>query len=276
MSNPQAVRAELKKAIEYVRARIYTLENATARALLDQYRIAFEAMQADLERIFREQTLGGVWKMEDANAFRRTHSLVNQIAAQMETLNQQAHDLIINDSVKAYRASYFGNGWIVDSVTPTDKAIRLPLLPDEAIRAQVLYPYENNTQFFRLEAARLDFIKSLRQSMVQSQMRGETQDQARNRLADALGVDIGRRTKSQRLANQGAFYRMETIARTEILRSSTLGNHAIYEANKDVVKEYQFVATLSNSPPPCNVCARDDLKTFPLSDTKHRAPRHPN
>ena len=274
MPTKEQIRKQLEASIRYVRSRIYTLEDYTARELLRQYQRAYEAMERRLETAFDMTVAGRVWNSSDASFIHRTQVLTDQLNEEMARLNEQVHNTIINDQINAYRASFYGNAWIVDKFTPKDYLASTPLLPNEAIRAQMLFPYEDNTAFFRLEANRHDFIGKLRQSMVQSQINGDSIYEAQKRLADLMGIDIGRRTKNERLANQGAFYRTEVIARTELLRGSNLGAMAVYDANQDVVKEWEYLATLDART--CPVCGPLDGKHYSLSDTTHLPPRHPN
>ena len=274
MPDKAAVRRQLEAAIAYVRSRIYTLEDYSARDILRQYQKAYEAMEAKLDAAFQATTSGGTWNSTDAAFIKRTQVLTEQMAGEMERLNAQVHDTIVRDQINAYRASFFGNAWIVDKFSPKDYTAQMPVLPTEAIRAQMLMPYENGTSFFRLEANRHDFIGKIKQAMVQSQINGDSIYDAQKRLADLLGVDIGRRTKNERLANQGAFYRTEMIARTELLRGSNLGALAVYDANKDVVKEWEYLATLDGRT--CPTCGPLDGKKYPIEDTSDLPPKHPN
>lgn len=265
-------RKQLQAASDYVRSRIYTLENGYARTLLGQYKDAYDELSRKLEQVFAQYVNGDKWAATDANFRTRTEALLKQIGDEMERLNNQVHDALVDEQVRTYRASYYGNAWIT-SVT-SNGAANIPLLPTEAVRAQVLFPYENGTQWFRLEQNRLEFINKMRGSMIQSQIQGETVYQAQKRLADALGLPIGRRTLDERQANGGNFHRTEMIARTELLRSSNLGSQAVYDANADIVKGWRFEATLDSRT--CPICGPLDGKEYKLSDTRNMPPKHPN
>ena len=52
MPDRAAVRKQLENSITYVRSRIYTLEDYTARELLRQYQSAFEVMAKLLDDAF--------------------------------------------------------------------------------------------------------------------------------------------------------------------------------------------------------------------------------
>lgn len=273
MPDKAQVRKQLEASIAYVRSRIYTLEDYTARELLRQYQRAFEAMVVKLEGAFQSTTSGGTWSAKDGAFIRRTQVLTDQMGEEMARLNEQVHETIVRDQVNAYRASYYGNAWIVDKFTPKDYAAQTPILPTEAVRAQMLFPYENNTALFRLEANRADFIGKVRSSMVQSQINGDSIYAAQKRLADVMGIDIGRRKQGDRLANQGNFYRTEMIARTELLRGSNLGAMAVYDHNKDVVKEVEILGTLDYRT--CVTCGPQDGKRLPI-DSTDIPPFHPN
>src|SRR3990172_6184431 len=128
----------------------------------------------------------------------------------------------------------------------------MPRLPTEAIRAQLLLPYEGGTFLTRFEDARDEFVTRIRRSLIQSQINGESIRDAQKRIAEALGIDIGRRTKAARQANEGLFAKTEMIARTEILRASNLGANAIYRANNDILEGWIWLLTKDEDT--CQVC----------------------
>lgn len=271
--NAAQKRRQIQAATDFVRSRIITLENQYARALVPQYKRAYDELQAKLTKVWNQYVQGETWDAKDTQFRARTEYLMDQIADEMERLQRQVHDSLIDAQVQSFRATYYGQAWVTN-ITGNGLAVNMPVLPTEAVRAAVLFPYENGTQFFRLEQNRLEFINKVRGAVIQSQVQGETIYQAQKRLAAELGLPIGRRTLEDRQANAGNFYRTEMIARTEILRSSNLGAHAIYDANADVVKGWRYSATLDDRT--CPICSPLDGKEYALDETANIPPKHPN
>jgi SPP1 gp7 family putative phage head morphogenesis protein len=117
-----------------------------------------------------------------------------------------------------------------------------------------------------------EFVRLIRQSVVQSQIEGDSIYKAMRRLAETLGVDISRRTRAARSANRGMFNRLEMIARTEILRSSNLGAMQIYMSNRDVLKGWEWMATLDERT--CPICGPLDGRRFTFDSPMLPPPRH--
>lgn len=70
------------------------------------------------------------------------------------------------------------------------------------------------------------------------------------------------------VSRQGA----ETMARTGILRVSNEVNRRLYRNNRDIVREWEYIATLDDRT--CLICASDDRRRFPVGEGPS-LPRHP-
>src|SRR3990172_6387969 len=182
-------------------------------------------------------------------------------------------ELAVNELYAIYRDSFermagrlrsvaaqYGAGWQLEEGLRNGLPLEIPILPTDAIRAAILEPYVGLTFVDRFLDARAEFERALRRALVESQIEGESIYLAQKRLADALGVEIGRRTAAARAANNAYFYRTELIARTEILRASNNGALAIYERNQDVLKGWSWTA--SRDERVCPVCGALDGQVF--------------
>lgn len=267
MPSPRERRLQaLRDGEEYVRRHIWALEDAAAKTLYTAYQAAYARLGAALLDVFARQVPGDAWTAQDALFRARTESLMAQIEAEADGLQEEGLGTAYRASVAAYRAGFYGRGWLLDQGL-LGGAATLPLLPAEAVRAAVLQPYVGSTFLDRFKDARDEFVRRVRRAIVGSQIEGEGIRQARLRLAAELGIDASKRT------NPGYYARTEMIARTEILRSSNLGAQAVYEANRDVITAWEFIATKDERT--CPECGPLDGNQYPLGEGP-QPPLHPN
>lgn len=112
-----------------------------------------------------------------------------------------------------------------------------------------------------------DDITASARDLVSKQLRtgiagGETVDQLVRRVAGSGGlVDRNR-------------HQVEAVVRTSCTDVAARARAQTYQDNADIVKGYQFVATLDSRT--TLICASNDGKEFPNSDTEHMPPLHPN
>lgn len=252
MTQPAAARSNaIAKAEQFVRSRIWTLEDATVDELGQLYLDSYRRLLNDLNLVWNRYGTGETWSAADTAYRQRTDALLTQIGREIARLTDETTALTFDQAVRGYRGAYYGGAWIVEQGYRTD--INLPVLPVEAVRAAILLPYEGSTFVDRFRDARAEFERKVQQAIVSSQIEGDTIYRAQKRLADALGISIDKRNP----ANKGLFARTEMIARTEILRSSNQGSLAIYEANDDVLAGW--VWTLTNDERTCEICiAKND------------------
>ena len=233
----------VQEAEEFIRSHIWALENAAVNELYALYGETYRRLSEQLATTAIQYGAGETWSASDLAFRRRTDALLAQISAEIDRLSGEVMDRTLVASVRGYQAGYYGGAWQLEQGLHTGAAANLPFLPTEAIRAAVLAPYQGLTFVDRFTDIRDEFIRRVRRALIESQIEGESIYLAQKRLADALGVAIGRRTLADRAANAAYFYRTELIARTEILRASNLGAMSIYEANQDVLRGWQWRAT---------------------------------
>lgn len=265
-------RRYLNDADKFVQGHIYALEAKTVNDLYHQYERAYLNMQIQLEAIARRYGAGETWSANDAAFRERTEVLVAQIMAEMRSLARQSNDITLQAAVDSYNASFYGRAWMVDTLTG-GKA-NVPLLPAEAVRATILAPYEGSTFVDRFKANEDEFQRRIRQAIVQSQINGDSIYQAQKRIAQELGIAIGRRTNADKAANTANFFRTQMIARTEILRSSNQGSLAVYEANKDVLRGWEWITAHDDRV--CPECGPMDGKFFEFGSGESPPPLHVN
>jgi SPP1 gp7 family putative phage head morphogenesis protein len=244
---------------QYVAAHIYALEAQTVNMLYQQYLLAYREMQSAMTALF-QQLPNGKWTIQNIAA--REH-LQNQIRQQMAVLGNIEGNVTFDAMLNGYKSGLAGAAWNVDTsiyAAMGMNTLTLPLLPNEAIRAQLLAPYVGQTFVERFADNRSEFELRVKRALIQSQIQGEGVYGAQKRIAQELGIAIGRRTNADRASNSHAFAKTELIARTELLRASNNGALATYQANADVLQGWEWKAALGART--CPECGALDGQRF--------------
>ena len=261
---------QLADNIEYVRRHIYALDDNTAAQLLRMFQAAHGQLAALVgQNYYGGSGENGTWSATDAAFRQRTEMLLEQIRTQIKQLTSDAQLLTFGAAQDAYRASYYGQAWLLDQSLRGGSGLNLSLLPTEAVRAAILNPYGGLTFVDRYADARDLFVKDIRKAIIGSQIVGDSIPEAIKRLAESLGLNPDRKTW-----DRGLYSRLEMIARTEILRASNNGTAAIYEQNKDVLSGWEFLTAKDDRV--CEICAPEDGKRYAFDDTANQPPLHPN
>ena len=250
-ANARERRQALLDAEEYIRAHIWRLEDDSTNALYAMYMQAYRTMLDALESVWRNSVQADAWTASDAKFQARLNTLMGAIENEVQRLGKNSSDFALEQAAASFRVGYFGRAYTLTRGLRGGVS-EMPRLPTEAIRAQLLLPYEGGTFLTRFEDARDEFVARIRRSLIQSQINGESIRDAQKRIAEALGIDIGRRTKAARQANEGLFSKTEMIARTEILRASNLGADTIYRANNDIIEGWIWLLTQDERT--CEIC----------------------
>jgi SPP1 gp7 family putative phage head morphogenesis protein len=250
----------------YVMRRIYALEDAQARALGRALEQSRDRMSSGLLNAIMQN--GGRWEF-DSNYTQRTAQAMQNITSELDALLRGAQDGTLTGMENAYKSGYYGKAWVMDdALRGAGVSVSMNVLPSAAIRAQMLSPYGGQTFLDRFANARGDFVNRIRRALTQSQINGDGIPDAMKRLADELGINIGRGG-----AEAGLRARLEMIARTEILRASNMGAMAIYEANQDVLKGWEWRATKDERT--CKICGPKDGKQYAFNSKQAKPPIHP-
>lgn len=259
----------IRETEDWVRARIWTLEDAAANTLYGLYKAAYNDLAGKLTTLWMQAVDAETWSINDANSVARTEALLSLINAEVERLLAQSQEIALNAATSGYQGGFYGRAWVLDTGLRGAAEAKIPaLLPTDAIRAAILAPYGGSTFLHLFADARSEFERLIRRSIVESQIRGESIRQAIKRLGEALGV-------TSRDEARALFARIEMIARTEILRASNEGAMAIYEANDDILEGWRWLATEDERT--CPTCGALDGEVFKFSDPQSPPPEgsHP-
>lgn len=264
--NRDARRNIIKQDGEWVRRRIYNLEDDQINALIDMLEVSRREMENQLLIISGRYGGAAEWSSSDVYFRERTDALMKQIGQQLDSLIPMAESSTLAQMEQAYKGGLYGTGWITDQALRGAGVINLPLLPTSAIHSALLSPYGGLTFTDRYAEARDLFVRDIRRALVGSQIEGDSIPQAIQRLADALGLDI-------KGTDRGLAWRLEMIARTEILRASNLGAMQFYESNADILQGWEFIAT--NDERTCEECGPLDGTQYAFGEGDV-PPLHPN
>jgi len=263
---------QIEAGNEYVMGHVYALEDRIVRELFQAYEQAYRDIREDLNKVWQQVGTEN-WNPENVAA---REVLLAQVVSRMRALDPVAANIILSGMIDGYQGAMVGQAWNLDTSVyeaMADKALVMPVLPVEAIRAQLLAPYLGKTFVERFEDKRAEFELRIKNALIQSQIQGDGIYGVQKRIAGELGIDISRRTKADRMANKRAFYRTAMIARTEILRASNLGALAVYQENDDVLQGWEFIATKDERT--CPICAPLDGERFAFDSTQQKPPLHP-
>jgi len=262
----QTVADRLNEGAEYVLRKMYSFEDSIVREEFEVYRRALNDIYAAMNDVWNMQVSGDTWSPTDVEA---RNALIRQIMGRMSQLDDQAMRDIMDAMLLAHDAGLYGTAWTLDNSIRQEQVrspVAIPLIPTEVVRAQLLAPYVGKTFVSRFEDKRVEFELGVRRALTDSQIAGDTIFQAQKRIAAELGIDISRRTKVDRLAHRRDFNRTQMIARTEILRASNLGSLAVYEANQDVLKGWEWITAMDDRV--CVICAPLDGEVFNFNNER--------
>lgn len=132
-------------------------------------------------------------------------------------------------------------------------------IPVETVLAMVHTPLGGATFAERMAENYRGLTTAIQRELTQALVMGEGMAPAARRLF-GVGAEAARRRGLAGIIGDRLRHQAEVIARTEILRVNNEVRDAMYEANRDVVKGVQYVATLDHRT--CLVCGARDGKVF--------------
>jgi SPP1 gp7 family putative phage head morphogenesis protein len=268
------VAEQIEAGNEYVMGHVYALEDRIVRELFQAYEQAYRDIREDLNKVWQQVGTEN-WNPENVAA---REVLLAQVVSRMRALDPVAANIILSGMIDGYQGAMVGQAWNLDTSVyeaMVDKALVMPVLSVEAIRAQLLAPYLGKTFVERFEDKRAEFELKIKNAIIQSQIQGESILQAQTRIAKELGLPSGSFKYMAAGWRKGSrdFYRTAMIARTEILRASNLGALAVYQENDDVLQGWEFIATKDERT--CPICAPLDGERFAFDSTQQKPPLHP-
>lgn len=257
------VRRNFQDANDFVIGKVYALEASTVRQLYDAYAQAFAEITRTMYALGDELKLDPMWKPNDIQ-FRQ--ELQRQIGFVMNGLDAQTTRILIDNIGTAYTTGYYGAAYTHDVSVgfASMKPALIPMLPQEAVIAQVIAPYLGQSWLDRYQDNRAEFDIRIKRALVQAQILGESMTDARRRIAQELGILQGRKYGVDKQSHRRNFNRTAQIARSEIMRASNNAAVAVYQANDDVLRGWEFKAT--NDERTCDICGPLDGRMFDFSN----------
>lgn len=250
-SDNDAIRA----SEEWVRTRIYGLEDAELRWLRDQYVAAYKEIVS---------LLPGVYDADGNPLPARRTALLRAVQVEIDALMNTLAQEFDPAFDAAFLQGYYGRAWALDMMTNPEVGVTLrPFIPTEAIRSVLLQDFMGGTEWVSFERA--EFLARMKRSLAQSLIQGEGMTKAQVRLLREMGIKPGQ-TKDF----TGSMWRSLLVVRTEIMRASNLGALAIYEQNKDILNGWEWVAARDERV--CRICGALDGQTFEFGDYQQPPP----
>ena len=245
----------LRVSEQWVRKRIYGLEDEQVRALFELYLNSYRVM---LDQLTDAYDADGSFKST------RLTQLTAQMEREIDALMDAAGITLDQSLIDAYQQGYYGRAWALDMATLPSVTVKMNmLLPAEAIRAQLTQDYVGVDNW--IDINRTELISRIKRSLTTAMISGDGMRKAQRRLRDELGIQTDRRRGFK--AN---FYKTMLITRTEIMRASNLGALAVYEQNRDILKGWEWVATRDERT--CPICGGMDGKVFTFDSSQLQPP----
>lgn len=230
---------------------VYLFENGTIRKMVAPYHRAKRELMA---RVAKLEDFGQGYTVQ--YRLDRLNSMIGEIDnvlkfATMDSINSLSYDLNqFAENEKTYIERLLGSKF-------NTIGISINRIPIEQVSQIVNTPIGGELYHERMKARYGEGLREVKKELTQSIIQGEDMARASRRLfglGEKLGIDS---VLGKRLVSQPAI-----IARTEIMRVSNETSRRVYEANADIIKGLQFVATLDNRT--CRVCGSRDGMVYPL------------
>lgn len=257
------VRRNFQEANDFVIGKVYALEADTIKKLYDVYALAYAEIARTMYALGDEFKVDAAWKPGDIE-FRQ--ELQRQIYQIMNGLDARTTQILVDNIGAAYRTGYYGAAYTHDvSVGAASmKPAFIPMLSQEAIISQMIAPYLGQNWLDRYQDNRNEFDLRIKRALVQSQILGESMAETQRRIRDELGIVTDRRLRVDKQSHRRNFNRTTMIARSEIMRASNNGSVAVYQANDDVLRGWEFKAT--NDERTCDICGPLDGRVFDFNN----------
>ncbi|MBW8001746.1 MAG: hypothetical protein FVQ80_06950 [Planctomycetes bacterium] len=264
-----AVNSELRDLILKRQHYIQSFENGSIRDIAAHYDAAKPALVTQLARLQSFEERSGLVQPTLQFRMNRLNAQINEIDVVVKSANRGAINSLTSD-LEGFARLEKGHYEGLLGAQFGAIGVNIVRIPFEHVDRMVRTPLGGlvyNERMFNTYRSAMTEMKS---ELTQSLILGEDMAKASRRLVgvgDRFGGTVGRKLKE----------RAEVIARTEIIRVSNEVSSGIYDANTDVLKGMQYIATLDNRT--CLVCARSDGKVFyfnknPISQGE-KPTRHP-
>ena len=247
------------------------IERATLRKMLPILESAHESVLGKIAKTRGKYT--AEWLAEMAADLQEIY----------DTASVKAYGAIRGDLEKLAQAE---GAWIDGEIGQTAVGVSFTAPAPSLLWAVVeALPASNGATLDQLFAALSDTSRAAAYEAISSGMiAGDTVDQLASRLrgdvvkrASWRKID-GKRTYVPGVYSGGAIEgvttrQAEMIARTAAMHVSNAARDQFYRANEDVIKGYQYVATLDLRT--CLICGNDDGRVFAADEPRPQLPRHP-
>src|SRR3990167_7976124 len=110
----EARQAVLRAADEWVRSRIWRLEESAVDLLGQLYLEAYAQMSAQLTQIFSRYVAGEIWAAGDVAFRARTEILMQLIGGEISRLTDAAVAQTLEAAVRGFQAGALGRAWLLD------------------------------------------------------------------------------------------------------------------------------------------------------------------
>jgi SPP1 gp7 family putative phage head morphogenesis protein len=195
------------------------------------------------------------WTLAEASKYNRLTGLFSQINEQLSALSGNQVRLVTSAMTSRYIESHLRT--IFTMGQHMNVSTSYALLNPKLIREAVNYPWMGDMFSDRIWDNKTLLMKTLRQEITQSLIRGDSMDTLARNINKA--TDVGHANAVR-------------IARTEMMRITYTAEIKAMKANN--IQRIKYLATVP-SERTCEICGKSHLKEFPI-DEHPILPRHPH
>lgn len=186
---------------------------------------------------------------------RRLEALKREIAGTLSKLDDKYNAVLTDARRRVIEAEYGSLAPVLAAETGKEILSRIPIKTVESLLERPLF----GNRMERWVQVHLKGVeKRARQELADAVINGESIGKVNRRLRKSLGI-------SRRNA--------DILSRTALLKASHDARAQLYNNNRDVIKGYEYVATLDSRT--CPICFPDDGKRAKKRSSLPQPPRHP-
>jgi hypothetical protein len=206
-------------AEQLARERLSALDAASQNRLLKAYRRSGREIRRTLRAIMAKYPKGQ-WNYSDAIRYGDLARIFGEARLRIGDLGFRTFRDLEDDLAQAYRYASGFSAYQLDIATPPDIGISFASIPEPQVRAILDQPFEGARFSQRWGQVTNEMAQRVQGELVQSMIQGEGIPEATKRVMKVF---------------QGEYARSITIARSEIIRASTLGKQQVIDENRDLI-----------------------------------------
>lgn len=254
-------RSKLIKQVEQdvidLNKRAFSTEAEFEKAIIKAYEDASDQILASvMKTIAKLEKSGGEWSYANQSALTRDKGLYEQIQKILSDLSDTEQTAFYDYLCGCYTEQFMREVYSLGQVTLVKG--NLNIINPQLVQKTIEYPWSGSMFSDRLWLDKEKLLHTLRSSLTQSMILGESIQQLTDRISKPM---------------ESSVYVAERIARTETKRVSYVAHVDAFKATG--VQQVKYRCANGGDERTCKVCKADEGKVYDLGK-EPTLPRHPN